>query len=353
MNESSAHSIRFTVINLEGEECLFTESRVKANTIPLPFLKYEVRHADEYDGAYIAETVDECFLGTVITQRLIDFNRGDALTLDEGEVDFYSGCETSLAAFVREHGIDTKPRSGRSTRSIGLTEYADDFAGDSKYGYHLSFDGSRLMRDDETIYGAYEKRLQTDQFTYFSRDDECVMFSTTPDGAVGEMISNNSFAETGFLDSMEAVLTRTGKERVLFMDDDGTRPYLNDFIRNYEWDVKGQDATKLTYYDVETQGTRALYTELTVASETVPKALHVYEVDSDPANPDGKLKLSKRAYVNFQGTLITERPLDLGADDAIYLDPKDVSLHSDAPIKLKDFARECGVRVKPPKDRER
>lgn len=353
MNESSAHGIRFTVIDLEGEECLFTESRVKTSTIPLPFLKYEVRHADEYDDAYIAETVDECFLGTVITQRLLDFNRGDVLTLDEGEVDFYSGSETSLAAFVREHSIETKPRSGRSTRSIGLTEYADDFVGDPKYGYHLSFDGSRLMRDDETLFGVYEKRLQTDRFTHFSRDGDYVMFSTAADGTVGELIANNSFAETGFLDSMEAVLTRTGEERVLFMDDDGTRPYLNDFIRDYEWDVKGQDATKLVYYDVETQGTRALYTERTVSSDTVPKALHVYEIDSDPANPNGRQKLSKRAFANFQGTLITERPLDLGADDAIYLDPKDVSLHSDAPIKLKDFARECGVRIKPPKDRER
>lgn len=352
MRESNAYDLRFTVVKVDDRECLFAESRVSTNTVPLPFHKYEVRYADEDDAAHIAECVDECFLGTLISQDPPDFNGWDFRYLDDGEVDFYSGSKMSLATFAQEHGVDTKPRSGRSTRSIGLTEYADDFAGDPKYGYHLSFDGSRLMRDDETIDGAYEKRLQTDRFTHFSRDGDYVMFSTAAGGAIGELVANNSFAETGFLDSLEAVLTRTGKERALFMDDH-TRPYLAQFIRDYEWDVPKQDAAKLAYYDVETQGMRALYTEHTVSPDTVPKALHIYEIDSDPANPNGRQKLSKRAYVNFQGTLITERPLDLGADDAIYLDPKDVSLHSDAPIKLKDFARECGVRIKPPKDRER
>ena len=179
------------------------------------------------------------------------------------------------------------------------------------------------------------------------------MFSTAPDGALEELVANNSFAETGFLNSMEAVLTRAGEERALFIDDECVRPYLDEFVKAYEWEPPAEDAMGIRYHGVEALGARALYTELTVSRDTVPKALHVYEVDADPANPDGKLKLSKRAYVNFQGTLITERHLDLGADGEIYLDPKDVSLRSDAPVKLKDFARECGVRIKPPKDRER
>lgn len=352
MNEQSANDIRFTVIDLDGDECLFAESRIETSTIPLPLKKYEVRYADEYDDAYIGESVNDCFLGTVITRRPLEFDKGDELPLSDGEVDFYGGRKTTLAAFVQENGIETQPRSGRSTRSIGLIEFADEFAGDPEYGYHLSFDGLRLMQDGNVFDEVFEKRLQTDRFAYFTFEDNYAMFSTAPDGSIDELVSNNHLAETGFLDSMEAVLARTGEEKAVFLDD-FTRPYLPEFVRDYEWEVHGENAMNLSYYDVETQGTRAMYTELTVASETVPKALHIYEVDSDPANPDGKLKLSKRAYVNFQGTLITERPLDLVATGEIYLEPKDVGLRSDAPITLKEFAREVGVRIKPPKDRER
>lgn len=352
MRESNAYDLRFIVVDLDGTECLFTESRVSTNTVPLPFQKYEVRYADEGRSACIAESVDERFLGTLISPESIDFNGRDVRHLDEGEVDFYAGPEKSLAAFAREHGIETKPRSGKSTRSIGLVEFSDDFAGDPKYGYHLSFDGLRLMKDGEYFSEAHEKRLQTDQFAYFTYEDSYVMFSVSPDGSIDDLVSNNYFAEMAFLESMEAILTRTGEERAVFIDD-YTRPYLPEFVRDYEWEVPGENALKLSFYDVETQGTRALYTERTISPDTVPKALHLYEVDADPVNPDGKLKVSKRAYVNFQGTMITERPLDLGTDGAIYMEPKDVSLRSDAPVKLKDFARECGVRIKPPKDRER
>lgn len=352
MRESNAYDLRFTVVDLDGTECLFAESRVSTNTIPLPLRKYEVRYADENSNACIADSAGECFLGTLISQEPIDFKGRNIRYLDGGEVDFYTGRGTSLQAFAREHGIETKPRSGMSTRSIGLVEFSDDFAGDPKYGYHLSFDGLRLMKDGDCFNEAHEKRLQTDQFAYFTCDDSYVMFSVSSEGSIDELVSDNYFAEAGFLESMEAVLARTGEEKAVYIDD-STRPYLPEFIRDYEWDVSGESALKLCYHDVETQGTRALYTERTVSPDTVPKALHLYEVDADPTNPDGKLKVSKRAYVNFQGTLITERPLDLGAEGEIYLDPKDVSLRSDAPVKLKDFARECGVRIKLPKDHER
>ncbi|MEG1907886.1 MAG: LPD28 domain-containing protein, partial [Gordonibacter sp.] len=191
-----------------------------------------------------------------------------------------------------------------------------------------------------------------DKFAYFASEDYHVMFSVASDGAIDEFVADGFFADEGLLDSLEAITMRTGETRAIFMDD-FTRHYLPTMARDYEWSAPGKDAMKIAYYDVETQGTRALYTERTVSPESIPKALHVYEIDSDPANPRGKQKLSKHAYVNFTGTLITERPLDLGELGYAYLNPKEVSLHSDAPIKLKDFAREAGVRIKPPKDRDR
>lgn len=350
MSESNAYELRFTEIDLEGEKCLFTESRVRAATIPPPLLRYEVRYADEHDEAYIKAKVDDCFLGTVIAQHPFLLNSQDVLLLKEGEVDFYTGPETSISAFANKYGIELKPQSGKSTRSIGHVEFADEFAGDNNYGYHLSFDGLRLMKDGEDA--IWEKRLQTDQFVHYAHEDEDVMFTVTSEGAIDKLVADNYFADEGLLDSLEAIVTRTGGVRAVFMDE-FTRPYLPEMARDFEWCAPGKDAMKITYYNVETQGTRALYTEDTVSPESVPKALHIYEIDSDPANPDGKQRLSKHTYVNFTGTLITERPLDLGEHGYIYMDAKDVSLHSDAPIKLKDFAREVGVRIKSPEGRER
>lgn len=352
MSRFNAHDARFTVIVLRGMDCLFTESRIWTNTVPKPFWKYEIRHADEHCNAYISESVGDCFFGTIITPRALNFKGKNVISLDYGEIDFYAGSETSLKSFAKERGIVTRPGSGGHALGIALVDFSDDCVGDERHGYHLSLDGRLLMKDDQYIDDVYEKLLQTDKFSYFGYDGECVMFSTAPDGTIDELVSDNSFAQTGFLNSMEAVLARTGEETVLFMDE-GTRACLDDFVRNYEWDAPGVDATSISFSAVLTQGTRSLFTERTVSPGTVPKALHVYEIDGDPANPEGKMRLSKRAYLNFQGTLITERPLDLGTDDAIYMEPKDVGLRSDMPVKLKDFARECGVHIKPPKDRER
>lgn len=178
------------------------------------------------------------------------------------------------------------------------------------------------------------------------------MFTVTPGGEIEDLVNSGHFAEFGFLDSLKAIITRSGDEKVVFMDD-LTRSYMPEFAKEYEWRPSEANAAKMTFYDVEVQGVRALNSELTVSLASVPKALHVYEVDSDPANTGGKYKLSKRAYVNFENTLITERPLDLGEAGCTYLSTKDVTLRSDRPITLKEFASEVGVRIRLPKDRER
>lgn len=51
MNELNAHDLRFTLVELEGETCLFTEERVSLSSIPLPLLKYEVCYDNGYKGS--------------------------------------------------------------------------------------------------------------------------------------------------------------------------------------------------------------------------------------------------------------------------------------------------------------
>lgn len=354
--DENANTIRFTEIDFQGQEALFTEARVKTDTIPLPLKKYEVEYAYErsWGSPTVRKEVESNFLGTLITPEPIDDlhegETGAGVELYEGETDFYTGKYTTLAGFIERHDIDAKPRSGTCMRDIDGIEFVDEFAGSEKQRYHLSLDGLHLMQDGRDA--VFEKRLQTNRNAYFAWEDEKVMFATSESGGIGEFLYDNHLAEVGFLDSVEIILARTGDEKVTYMDD-FTRSFLPEFSEEYGWKPSEVSAAKLAFYDVHVQGTRALHTEHAILPESVPKALHVYEVDSDPGNPDGKLKLSKRAYVNFAGTLIAERPLDLGEDGRIYLDPKDVSLRSDRPITLKEFAREVGVRIKPPKDRER
>lgn len=289
-------------------------------------------------------------MGTLITKSPLNLDDHDIMVLGEGDIDYFGGRTLSIDAFVRECGIDTKPRTGRTTRSIYTVEFSDEFVGDCRHGYHVSFDGAHLMQDGE--HAIFDKRLQTDKFVYFAYEDEDVMFSVTPDGGIDELIADNYFADVGLLESLESIVTRDGTTKAIYMDD-FTRGYLPQMAKEFDWHAPGKDATHLTYYDIETQGARALFTEHTLSLKSIPKALHVYELDSDPANTCAELKLSKHAYVNFSGTLITERPLDLGEMGHTFLDLKDISLRSVTPITLKDFAREVGIRIKSPKDRER
>lgn len=353
-----ANSIRYMEIDFRGEPALFVEERIDTSTVPLPLMKYEVSYPDyskrPVNPIVVSKDIAHFFLGSLITPHRIDEVReGDPdsyMVLQTGEVDFYTGISSTLGEYIERQGLDVEPISGTYTRGIDGIEFAEDSAGVRRYGYHLSTDGLHLMRDGETE--AFDKVLQTDGYAYFVRDDERVMFAVTPGGRIEEMISDNYFAEVGFLDSLEAIITRTGAEKVVYMDD-FTRSYMPEYALNYEWQPAEANAAKIAFYDVYVQGARALNSELTVSPQSVPKALHVYEMDSDPANSGGKYKLSKRAHVNFEGTFITERPLDLGEAGCIYLGTRDVTLRSDSPITLKDFAREAGVRIKPPKDRER
>ena len=312
--DENANTTRFTEIDFRGEPAPFTESRIDANTAPLPLKKYEAGQADEHGDHLDQKEIEDEFLGTLIVQRPIGYGAGDddidMTELEEGQIDFYPDKYPTLASFVERHGIDAKPRTGACSRDINGIEFADDFAGDGRSGYRLSLDVLHLMQDGEE--NVFDKVLQTDRHAYFKHGDE----------------------------------------KAVFMDD-LTRSRMPEFAKECEWRPSEANAAKMTFYDVEVQGVRALNSRPTASPASVPKALHVYEVDSDPANTGGKHKLPKRAYVNFENTLITERPLDLGEAGCTNLSTKDVTLRSDRPITLKEFASEIGVCIRPPKHRER
>lgn len=151
--DENANTTRFAEIDFRGEPALFTESRIDTNTVPLPLKKYEVGQADVHGDHLVQKEIEDEFLGTLIVQRPIGYEAGDndidMTELEEGQIDFYPDKYTTLASFVERHGIDAKPRTGTCIRDIDGIEFVDAFAGDGRYGYHLSLDGLHLMQDGE------------------------------------------------------------------------------------------------------------------------------------------------------------------------------------------------------------
>jgi len=79
------------------------------------------------------------------------------------------------------------------------------------------------------------------------------------------------------------------------------------------------DARDVIMCEVECQGKPALFSELRLDRKTIHRALHVYEVrhaDDDCLKP---ASVERQVLVNFRGTLITTRPLDLGTEGCYLL----------------------------------
>lgn len=352
MDRKKASEVQFAQIELDGNKALFTESRIERKSVPLPFVKYEIQHEDRYDRqpASVQESVERDFLGTVLCTQSLCLEEGESYDIEDEDIDFYPDEEMTIFEFAKEQGIELKSRSGEYLRSIGYTEFKDEFAGEERYGYHLSSDGMYLMCDGEEE--PYAKTIESDSFIYYHRDDEMVMFRKDDEGNIDFLASNNYFATEGLTGTLENVWERKGEETLLFLDDDA-REYLPECARDYEWEIERTDARSTEFKRIEAYGIRALYTDKSIEPASVPKSLHFYEIGNECDHEQGFSKIAKSVHINFSGTLIAERPLDLGDTGAIHFAPGELELDSDKTSSLKGFAREVGVRMKPEKEQVR
>jgi hypothetical protein len=71
------------------------------------------------------------------------------------------------------------------------------------------------------------------------------------------------------------------------------------------------DAQKIVLAEVSFNGTPALFSELRLEPETVPKSLYVYEMRHIEGDPFKPIEVSSQVYENFYGTLITPKVLSL------------------------------------------
>ena len=110
-----ASQARYEEIDVKGTKALFSEQRILRESVPRPLCMYEVRHADEdwTEPAQIAGSVLVNFLGTLITEKPLDFPDGKSLYLEYGEVDFYPDKPKTLSEFLQDNSICAKKPKAR------------------------------------------------------------------------------------------------------------------------------------------------------------------------------------------------------------------------------------------------
>ena len=109
---------RYEVITLFGQTVLFTDSRIKPDTVPKGMYLYEVRHADEnpFDPCQIGKGIWANHFGTVITNQPIRVEpspvTGNAYRDFDAKTDWnYKGEYSTLQEYMQEHPPKNKEKS--------------------------------------------------------------------------------------------------------------------------------------------------------------------------------------------------------------------------------------------------
>lgn len=79
------------------------------------------------------------------------------------------------------------------------------------------------------------------------------------------------------------------------------------------------EADKVRYQEVLVNGKFALFTDVRIEKETVPKGLYMYQVRHDEEDWSEPIQVKNYILVNFLGTLITKEPLLTNDETSIYI----------------------------------
>jgi len=107
------------------------------------------------------------------------------------------------------------------------------------------------------------------------------------------------------------------------------------------------------FNEIDIQGSSALFSELRILRESVPKPLCVYEVRHSDEDWTEPAQITRGVLVNFLGTLITAKPLRFPNGHSMYLEEGEVDFYSDKVTTLSQFIQENNIRLRPPKAPER
>lgn len=94
-----ATKIRYELVEVDGMECLFTNSRLDRSTVPETLHCYDVRDSDDCDGTFaqIKKLVFVNHWGTILTKEPLPLDESDAYYPKDTEQ--YSGVELTLEEY--------------------------------------------------------------------------------------------------------------------------------------------------------------------------------------------------------------------------------------------------------------
>lgn len=75
-----------------------------------------------------------------------------------------------------------------------------------------------------------------------------------------------------------------------------------------------EDLEKEHFTPIKLYGREVLFTDLRIDSKLIPTGLHKYEIRHDDECQGEMVELSKRILVNHWGTIVSDKPIDLGPE---------------------------------------
>lgn len=98
----------------------------------------------------------------------------------------------------------------------------------------------------------------------------------------------------------------------------------------------------------------ALFTDIRIERDTVPKGLYLYEVRSDDDGCGDSVQIAKGIMVNHFGSIITREPIKLPQDGYLDIDPeKDWNFAGGDCRTIKEFQKKYPSTKKKEKEQER
>jgi len=114
------------------------------------------------------------------------------------------------------------------------------------------------------------------------------------------------------------------------------------------------NAMEEDFEEIEVLGKPALFTDIRIDRNTVPKGLHLYEVRHDDDGYGDPVQIAKGIMVNHWGTILTRDPIKLSSDGYLDIDPSKDWNHTDGDCcSIKEFMEKYPLKQKQPKAYER
>lgn len=114
------------------------------------------------------------------------------------------------------------------------------------------------------------------------------------------------------------------------------------------------NAMEETYTEIEVLGKPALFHDLRIDRNTVPKGLYLYEVRYDDEGWGDPVQIAKGILVNHFGTILTREPIKLPPDGYLDIDPeKDWNYAGGDCRTISEFMKQYPPVKQKEKERER